>query len=584
MTSEIITGYHHDIGGREVYEDRVKAQKVQTAGELDLAVAVVADGVGGRDKGERASQLAIDAVFKAIEDSTEADVPSILHKAAKVANRAVHQETQKYEGTSTTLVMAAILNGERLFIANVGDSRVYLCRKDKVTQLTIDHTFANMMPMNNKMSWELARENPRADVVMRALGPKGDVPVDLGFYVGTTDMNTANSRGRKGLPLEPGDSILVCSDGLIKEDRNGQPFITHEEITRVVNSQEGDVAARSLVSFALGRDADDNVSAALLQTHDPSRQRRAFLANPRTIAAIAGVIALLIIIIVGVLLSSNASTQVANADATRAVQAAIEASNLQATSTSAATTATAEAINLNEQLEVEGITREAGVIGTATANAATLEADTIAENTRIAATATQLALAGICNSTTAYNFVVSDKPQLQPNPTYVHVIGNPFPRIEATWTLTNTGQCPLRAFQLRSLQNSNEFAALSEEVSPNIASGDTTEIIVTFPQPGSVQDLDEEWIVVVESDSGTFSLFDQAHFVLQPEEPWIRLENPTPTFTPTPLPTDTPEPTPSNSGGGGNDGGGNDGGGNDGGGNDGGGNDGCPPNCDSGRG
>lgn len=265
--SKIITGFWYDIGEREIYEDRVSAVHLTTGANLDLAVAIVADGVGGERKGERAAQLAVDATLQFLRQSDEANIPLLLTKAVAIANQTIYEAVKDSEGaTSCTLALAVVHDDKTLYIANVGDSRVYLCRGDKLTQLTIDHTFATVMPWMGKMSKELARENPRADVLMRALGPRERTPVDIGFYVGTDDQQIAQERGKKGLPLQPGDSILVCSDGLIKRaPATKEPYAKEEEIIRALKAQKGERAARTLVSFALGRNADDNVSVALLQ-------------------------------------------------------------------------------------------------------------------------------------------------------------------------------------------------------------------------------------------------------------------------------------------------------------------------------
>lgn len=292
----VITGYFYDIGGRGIYEDRVDARVVETADGRRLTVGVVADGVGGGNQGERAAQLAKDTFLEALRTIRETGVSALLAAAAQAANQAVYGEYRGTGGASTTLSAAVIDQANTLYIANIGDSRVYLCRKDKLTQLTIDHTFANVMPWQGKMSAELARENPRADVLMLALGPKPQIPVDVGFYVGTTDYNVAAERGKAGLPLKEGDSILVCSDGLIKNSsRTGQPFTTHEEIIRVLSTQEGEKAARSLVSFALGREPEDNISVAVLQMPDPARHQRA-VRPMRLAGAVIGALAVLLVI------------------------------------------------------------------------------------------------------------------------------------------------------------------------------------------------------------------------------------------------------------------------------------------------
>ncbi len=343
--SEIINGFHYDIGGREVYEDRVNVQTITTPGGLNLLVAVVADGVGGENKGERASQTAIDTLFQYLARSAETDIPALLTNAVQAANQRVHPITRETGGASSTMAVAAVHEGQKLYVANVGDSQVYLCRDQTLTQLTIDHTYANIMPWQSEISHDEARLSPRAEALMRAIGPRPEIPVDIGFYVNTHDPNVAHSRGLGGLPLREGDSILVCSDGLTKtSSRTGTPFATPEEIIRVLNTQEGEKAARSLVSFALGRDADDNVSAAVIQMPDPERHKRA--QRPYYIIGGAAVTLFLVVAIIVYFLLQNqsrgqsfieatatAEAIAANVVATSAAESAGEASALSAAAT-----------------------------------------------------------------------------------------------------------------------------------------------------------------------------------------------------------------------------------------------------------
>ena len=278
--AKIITGYHFDTGTRELYEDRVRSGTITRKNGDELSYAIVADGVGGENRGERAAQLALDAVLVYLETGLEQSIPALISKALHSANHEVYWSTRSDKGTSTTLSLAVILNGKTLFIGNVGDSRVYLVRGNKLTQLTLDHTFKHIIPIQKKMSVEAAAASPRADVLMHALGIGETVPVDIGFHIGETlteqEYVKAQARGKKGLPLKTGDSILVCSDGLIKDSpTDGTPLIREEEVVQVLTAQEGNRAARGLVSFALGRDADDNVSVAILQTADQNRAARA---------------------------------------------------------------------------------------------------------------------------------------------------------------------------------------------------------------------------------------------------------------------------------------------------------------------
>lgn len=320
----IILGKHFNIGGREVYEDRVAASEVMTAGGLNLAVAMVADGVGGQDKGERASQLAIDSALRYIRNSSDVDVPTLLGKALRYANQQVYEEAQRlnYEGMCTTGVVAVIHNQKNLYIANVGDSRIYLWRNNRLTRLTLDHTYATSLIQKQGMDPLEAEQHPRGHVVTRALGLQENVQVDVGIYVNTYDTDVAYDRGCQGLSLKEGDSILVCSDGLIKlSPRTGKPLVTEEEIVTVLGQEEGDKAARTLIAFALGRDPDDNISVGLLQMPDPKRlgrrTRKQLLMQGGIAAAILVLIAGLVFAVSRVFQTSGELNSVA-AQATRA--------------------------------------------------------------------------------------------------------------------------------------------------------------------------------------------------------------------------------------------------------------------------
>jgi PPM family protein phosphatase len=555
--SAILIGKHFDLGGREIYEDRVVAEVLTTAGGLNLTVGVVADGVGGRDRGERASQLAVDGVIHALRQTTVQDVPTALTQAVQYAAQVVYNETSKYPGTSTTLAVAAILDNKQLFVANVGDSRVYLCRNKKVTQLTLDHTFANMMAIEGVMSWEAARENPRAHAVMRALGPQPKIPVDVGFYVNTTDPATADARGRKGIPLQTGDAVLVCSDGLIKDGPDGKPFIRPEEIWQVVSAQEEEKGARSLVSFALGRDANDNVSVVLLQT--PDKSRKGTLGSSYNPKLIAGVVvgAILFVLLMGIGLTWNSNRQQTAAEQTRAAEVAITATfvaqslaegqqDVRATLDAGNATATAEFLSAASNVQQ----REAELAQTAAAQA--LDAEL---------TLTREAIALICLRPENYAITFLDTPtvQLRPPAGTQYVTGNPAPRpLEASWRVQNNGVCAWDTPQLRPLDSNNRLIGQGAqlEVRQNGVVVDRVEpnteatFVLVFNRSTDTQNVQEEWSLTVQSGGSVVSSLDWPRFALDTTSTnggWLVLVAPTPTptatFTPTPTPTPTPIPT-----------------------------------------
>ncbi|HSB90809.1 MAG TPA: protein phosphatase 2C domain-containing protein [Anaerolineales bacterium] len=275
----ILLGSDSNPGGRKYNEDRCAADHLVTRSGLRLDVALVCDGVGGEEHGERAAQLAVDTVFSYLRTGPETEVTRLITSAIRAANAAIFAEAERLGGNqamASTLVLALVVDGLTLHIANVGDSRAYLYRNGTAQQLTRDHTFANVMVWLGKLTPEAAESNPDANKVMRALGQHAALQVDQGIYLTTTDYGEANAFGRAGFPLRAGDSILLCSDGLIKDaPSTGQPLITTEEIARTLQTVEGPAAAQAVISAALGRipigDPVDNITVAVLQTEDPAR-------------------------------------------------------------------------------------------------------------------------------------------------------------------------------------------------------------------------------------------------------------------------------------------------------------------------
>ncbi len=311
--ANIHLGSDSNPGGRKYNEDRCAVDHFVTRTGLRLDVALVCDGVGGEEHGERAAQLAVDTVLSHLRHNEEIEIPRLITEAVRAANAAVFAEAGRLGGNQAmacTLVLALIVDGTTLHIANVGDSRIYLCRGGTLQQLTRDHTFANVMVWLGKLSPQSAASNPDAGKVMRALGVHAALQVDQGVYSRTTDYGEANAYGRAGIPLQTGDSVLLCSDGLVKNaPSTNRPLITIDEIARALQTYEGQAAAESVISTALGRipvgDPVDNITVAVLQTEDPSRGvllRGQQAAQQRRQRLRLGLVALAVAVPLGVLL------------------------------------------------------------------------------------------------------------------------------------------------------------------------------------------------------------------------------------------------------------------------------------------
>ncbi len=220
---------------------------------LDHGVVVVADGMGGHQAGEIASRVAIEAIKKDLEQShweAEGDEMQTLLKlgsAVEKANlqiRAAAEGCPELQGMGTTIV-AALFRLGRVFLAHVGDSRIYRIRDKKLQQITRDHSLVQQLldAGTFKTEREAADAGIGSNVLTRALGIEDQVEVDV------TDEF-----------LEPGDLFLFCSDGLTNMLPDG-------DIERLINHYHPDLeaAVERLIVGALSSGGLDNITVVLAQ-------------------------------------------------------------------------------------------------------------------------------------------------------------------------------------------------------------------------------------------------------------------------------------------------------------------------------
>ena len=204
----------------------------QRAGNEDSSYAsaplfVLADGMGGAQSGEVASQIAVDAFAEGLPDTGTAE--ERLSVVVQRANREIHERSHKElenAGMGTTIT-AALLGEDSVAIAHVGDSRAYLLRDGELSRLTEDHSLVEELVRGGKLTEDEAFEHPQRSVITRAVGIEPIVEIDTWTY-----------------PLRPGDVVLLCSDGLTD-------MLPEPEVQRLM-----------LASEDLGRAADDLVRAA----------------------------------------------------------------------------------------------------------------------------------------------------------------------------------------------------------------------------------------------------------------------------------------------------------------------------------
>ncbi|RME86443.1 MAG: Stp1/IreP family PP2C-type Ser/Thr phosphatase [Caldilineae bacterium] len=207
----------------------------------------VADGMGGHAAGEVASRVAIDTLFRnyyGVEaEQAEGDIETRLRQAIGAANEAVIQQARTvipFAGMGTTLV-AAVLHGDDLTIANVGDSRAYLFRNGQIEQITRDHSWVAEQVAAGVLAAEEAARHPYRNVITRSLGP---------------DRDSAPDTFRE--QVRPGDILLLCSDGLSN-------IVSEKELAQFLSSYPLDEAANIILEWTLERGAPDNVTFVLVE-------------------------------------------------------------------------------------------------------------------------------------------------------------------------------------------------------------------------------------------------------------------------------------------------------------------------------
>jgi len=205
-------------------------------------IFAVADGIGGYEGGEVASAMAIEITLRAYRENAVGWGPSKrLHRAVQEANIEIHNRAltvPELRRMGTTLTAAAVSDGV-LHAVHVGDCRLYLIRQGKIRQLSKDHTAVQERVRMGLMSAARAKTHPERSALSRCLGQELIVSAD-----------------RITMPLERGDQIVLCSDGLYN-------VVEDYEMARLVGESDAAGACRRLIDMANQRGTADNLTAAI---------------------------------------------------------------------------------------------------------------------------------------------------------------------------------------------------------------------------------------------------------------------------------------------------------------------------------
>ncbi len=203
---------------------------------------IVADGMGGHRAGDKASRMAIDITVDFIEKSTLENPIAILKRAMIFANNEIYKAANSdhdLKGMGTTMVAAVALD-DKLYVANVGDSRLYVINND-IRQITMDHSLVEELIRNGELERKKGRNHPEKNIITKAMGSKEEVVPDF-FEI---DINSE-------------DKYLLCSDGLSN-------MVEDDEIRDIVVEQLSlEKTAQALIDRANYYGGSDNISVVIV--------------------------------------------------------------------------------------------------------------------------------------------------------------------------------------------------------------------------------------------------------------------------------------------------------------------------------
>lgn len=245
---KVIIGAFTDKGKtREVNEDNYFVSEFDNVS--GNGYCIIADGMGGHNAGEVASKIAIEVIKENIQrnyrkEAGDAEIFELLKKSMQMANEVIYKESLKNDtqsGMGTTAILC-LVHHSQLYIAHVGDSRVYMVQNGTISQITTDHSIVEELINSGSITREEADNHPQKNVITRALG--GEEHTEIDIYV---------------QPLQDSDIILICTDGLTN-------MLSDSEILREIETyQDLQKVVEKLVRMANDKGGYDNITVVALK-------------------------------------------------------------------------------------------------------------------------------------------------------------------------------------------------------------------------------------------------------------------------------------------------------------------------------
>ena len=258
-------------------EDRYAVAAYTLEDNKPVLFAVISDGIGGHRAGEVAAELAVNYIVDSVSQSNGNQpleiMETAIHAASQaIASRSASKEEQSGMGATCACVW---IEGQRLYGAYVGDSRIYLVREGSIQRLTIDHTWVQEAVDRGIITPAQAHNHPNVHIIRRHLGSVELPDVDFRLRI-NGDEDTLQARNNQGAALKPGDILLMCTDGLTD-------MVWDDEILRLILTRNTlKSAAEDLIAQANERGGHDNITVLLIgiprtDITQPTRKKRGFL-------------------------------------------------------------------------------------------------------------------------------------------------------------------------------------------------------------------------------------------------------------------------------------------------------------------
>lgn len=243
---------------RNLNEDSLltlELNRMQQSVSQPLGIFIIADGMGGHTAGEIASGTIVNAMAqKATQEllhcqltqGSAGDCQKWLQEAVEDANAEVYALRQSSGSDMGSTLVAAVMEGNKAYIAHIGDSRAYLINAQGIQRLTLDHSLVERLIVTHQITPEEARFHPQRNVIYRTIGDKPKIEVDTSTHT-----------------LSVGDHLLLCSDGL-------SGMVDDQAIAKIVmEAPSPQAACDALVSAANAAGGEDNISVIIVQVIQP---------------------------------------------------------------------------------------------------------------------------------------------------------------------------------------------------------------------------------------------------------------------------------------------------------------------------